>query len=65
MTEVIITLDTYTITVTQTGGPGPKGDTGAGVPLGGDTGQIIVKKSPADGETEWQEPFINWSELNW
>ena len=33
-----------------------KGADGQGVPAGGDTGQILVKKSEADFDTEWQTP---------
>lgn len=33
-----------------------KGDTGAGVAQGGSTGQVLVKKSNTDYDTEWQNP---------
>lgn len=35
------------------GEPGPKGDTGEGVPSGGATGQVLKKKSNTDYDTEW------------
>lgn len=35
------------------GEPGPKGDTGEGVPSGGTTGQVLKKKSDNDYDTEW------------
>ena len=44
------------------GVPGPKGDTGAqgprgpeghGVPAGGSAGQVLVKKSETDYDTQW------------
>lgn len=38
------------------GQPGEKGEPGEGVPAGGTTGQILVKKSEADFDTEWQTP---------
>lgn len=36
------------------GEPGADGAQGAGVPLGGSTGQILVKLSNADNDTAWQ-----------
>lgn len=38
------------------GPPGPKGDPGNGIPAGGETGQIPVKKSEEDFDVEWREP---------
>ena len=38
------------------GDKGEKGDTGAGVPDGGTTGQILKKKSGTDYDTEWVDP---------
>lgn len=35
------------------GDPGPKGDPGEGVAAGGTTGQVLIKSSDADYETEW------------
>ena len=35
------------------GEQGPKGDTGEGVAAGGTTGQVLVKSSDADYDTEW------------
>ena len=35
------------------GEPGPKGDSGEGVPSGGTTGQVLKKKSNTDYDTEW------------
>ena len=39
-----------------TGPAGPAGPAGPGVPAGGLTGQILVKKSDADFDCEWQTP---------
>lgn len=36
------------------GEPGPEGPPGKGVPSGGDAGQVLVKKSREDYDTEWQ-----------
>ncbi len=33
---------------------GPKGDPGVGVPPGGAAGQMLVKKSGSDYDTEWR-----------
>ena len=38
------------------GKPGPKGDSGEGVPAGGATGQVLTKASDADYDTEWRNP---------
>lgn len=38
------------------GDKGEKGDTGIGVPIGGTTGQQLMKKSNADYDFEWQTP---------
>ena len=35
---------------------GLKGDPGEGLPIGGTTGQVLVKKSDKDFDTEWQTP---------
>lgn len=35
---------------------GPQGDPGVGVPPGGAAGQMLVKKSGADYDTEWRDP---------
>lgn len=35
---------------------GPKGDPGVGVPPGGAAGQMLVKKSGTDYDTEWRAP---------
>lgn len=35
------------------GPEGPKGDPGEGVPTGGTTGQVLVKKTDEDGDFEW------------
>lgn len=47
------------------GETGDKGDTGAGVPNGGTTGQILTKKSNDDQDTEWTDPvsYITASEI--
>ena len=39
-----------------TGATGPQGPAGPGVPDGGSTGQVLVKRSWADYDTEWQTP---------
>lgn len=36
------------------GPQGPKGDTGEGVAAGGSTGQVLIKSSDADHDTEWK-----------
>lgn len=41
---------------------GPKGDTGEGVAAGGTTGQVLVKSSDADYETEWSSALNEISE---
>ena len=55
--------DGVVITITDANGPneeelkdGQKGDPGEGIPLGGTAGQILVKKSTTDYDTEWQTP---------
>ena len=37
------------------GPQGPKGESGTGVPTGGNAGQVLVKKSEADGDVEWKD----------
>ena len=39
-----------------TGPQGPQGPTGAGVPIGGTTGQVLAKVSNTDYDTEWIDP---------
>lgn len=46
----------------ETGPQGPKGDDGAdgvGVPTGGTTGQVLIKKSNSDYDTEWEDGVLN------
>lgn len=58
-TATVGLIDTYTITLsdgntydfTVTNGSG-----GSGVPEGGTTGQVLAKKSDADGDVEWVNP---------
>lgn len=58
-TATVGLVDTYTITLsdgntydfTVTNGSG-----GSGVPEGGTTGQVLAKKSDADGDVEWVNP---------
>lgn len=58
-TSTVGLVDTYTITLTDgstydftvTNGSG-----GSGVPEGGTTGQVLTKKSNADGDVEWTTP---------
>lgn len=53
-------IDTHTITYSDSTTStfdvtnGQDGDDGVGVPTGGTTGQILVKKSNSDYDTEWQ-----------
>ena len=47
---VQVTPLTYQVSVGVLGSPGP---TGPGVPLGGTTGQVMVKLSDADLDTGW------------
>lgn len=42
-----------------TGPQGPKGDTGEGVAPGGTTGQVLIKSSNADYDTEWGNAGTN------
>lgn len=37
------------------GNQGPKGDDGVGVPAGGTEGQVLMKKSNTDYDTEWKD----------
>ena len=46
-----LSVDVYTPTAR-----GEKGDTGAGVPAGGDVGQVLAKATAADNDTEWITP---------
>lgn len=39
-----------------TGATGPQGPSGQGIPAGGATGQILVKRSGADYDTNWATP---------
>lgn len=58
MQNVELTNDRLSLTV-RLGGillRGPKGDPGVGVPPGGAAGQMLVKKSGADYDTEWRDP---------
>lgn len=43
----------------DTGPQGPKGDTGAGVAPGGTTGQMLVKASDTDYDTQWANPGVS------
>jgi len=36
--------------------PGPAGDDGVGIPVGGSTGQVLAKNSGTDYDTEWVDP---------
>lgn len=38
------------------GAPGTPGSNGAGVPVGGATGQVLTKRSATDLDTEWKTP---------
>lgn len=37
----------------EQGPAGQKGDSGEGIPIGGTSGQVLIKKSDADYDTEW------------
>ncbi len=39
----------------EQGEPGPQGIPGAGFPVGGTAGQIIVKQSSTDYDTAWED----------
>ena len=58
---VEVTLSDELITETIIGIPGPKGDPGlkgdpgAGIPVSGDTGQVLKKLSPTDFDVAWQD----------
>ena len=49
--EVTDAVDTALVVI-----EGPKGDPGVGVSPGGAAGQMLVKKSGADYDTEWRTP---------
>lgn len=49
--EVVAAVDTPLVVI-----EGPKGDPGVGVSPGGAAGQMLVKKSGADYDTEWRTP---------
>ena len=49
--EVDAAVDTPLVVI-----EGPKGDPGVGVSPGGAAGQMLVKKSGADYDTEWRTP---------
>ena len=53
MSDIKITKSDYNINLQQTG---PTGADGAGVPLGGTTGQVLAKNSNTDFDTEWTTP---------
>ena len=53
-TVTVPTSGQYTVAVMSGGGsPGPTGATGAGVPVGGTTGQVLAKRSATDLDTQW------------
>lgn len=54
-TTTVITENTVTnvVEVTAAGPQGPQGDPGLGLPAGGLTGQILVKASGTDYDTQW------------
>lgn len=43
----------YTIKLTQIGKAGAQGEPGMGLPAGGDAGEVLVKTSSTDYDTEW------------
>ena len=47
----------------DTGATGAKGDPGEGVPTGGTTGQMLVKASDADYDTEWVDQPVTQEEF--
>ena len=49
----------------ETGPQGPAGADGIGIPAGGATGQILIKKSETDYDTEWSEPPEGGSNVTW
>lgn len=54
MNEVIVVEDVTQVTVVIPGIQGPAGASGTGVPAGGATGQVLTKKSNADGDADWE-----------
>ena len=42
------------IKITHTGPPGPAGTDGEGLPIGGNTGQVLTKDSNIDFDYSWQ-----------
>jgi len=57
MSDINVTVgDTdITVTLTITDGVGPQGPAGIGVPVGGTTGQALVKASNDNYDTEWSD----------
>jgi hypothetical protein len=53
--RVTITGDGTTVEITAPGPQGAKGETGAGVPVGGATNDILVKDSATDYDTSWTD----------
>jgi hypothetical protein len=54
--EIIVLFEDDETILAEMAEQGPKGgtgDTGAGVPAGGATGQVLKKKSATDYDTEW------------
>jgi hypothetical protein len=77
VSDIVVTSDTGITAIVQTaaplnivvsgalqGGQGIQGVQGDGVPLGGLTGQYLVKTSSADNATAWQTPLNGASVQN-
>lgn len=55
MRNIILKHGNNRLTLRKVGKEGPQGETGAGVPTGGNTGQHLAKASNTDFDTEWVE----------
>ena len=57
-------VDPATGVVSSGGATGTTGTTGAGVPVGGVAGQIIVKQSNTDYDTAWVDDMVDYATRN-
>lgn len=63
--RLIVGMPTRTVSVVQAGPVGPAGVSGAGVPVGGATGQVLQKASGTDFDTEWADRPRPSMEIPW
>lgn len=55
-TTVYVEIQEPLVQVIEIGGGGVQGPPGPGVPVGGDPGQVLAKKSGSNYDTEWIDP---------